>query len=44
MVGLHTVVAAGSKENAGGVFKEDVDASKAMGFPETEGLRASSKT
>lgn len=44
MVGLPTAVAAGSKENAGGFFKEDVDARKAMGVPETERLRASSKT
>lgn len=44
MVDLRTAVAAGSTENAGGFFKEDVDARKALGVSETEGLRASSKT
>lgn len=44
MVGLCTAVAAGSKENARGFFKEDVVARKAVGISEPEGLRASPET
>lgn len=44
MVGLRTAVTAGSKEIAGGHFKEDVVARKAVGVAEPEGLRASPKT